>query len=176
MSDAAFTLAAVRAAGPQRLSEAERSAAASAAERLGRRLVEVLDERERPAFTVGWQDGYEPAVDGETIILWRLPAVPLVTLAACLGLCWQDRDDDPYPSAPTTADAVLDAAVAVGADPRWVKGALRAELQLAGLVELSGREVTLGPAVAALSSHQVSALRRFGQALPGSSSSTGGIA
>ena len=167
MTDAALTLAAVRAAGPRRLPEPDRIAAEAAAARLGRRLVEVYDARGRPAFTVGWADGYEPTTDDELIELWRLTAVPLVTLAACLGLCWTDRDDDPYPGEPTTVDEVLDAVAVIGADRRWALGALRHDLRLTRLVELRGAEVTLGPAVGVWPDSQVRALRRFADALPG---------
>jgi hypothetical protein len=127
----------------------------------------VDDARERPAFTIGWLDGYEPATDGDVIDLWRLTAVPLVTLAACLGLCWRDRNEDPYPGEAASVNDVLGTVVGIGADRRWALGALRNELRLARLVELHRGEVTLGPAVAAWSSSQVNALRRFGGALPG---------
>ena len=167
MTDAAYTLAALRAGGPRRLSEPDRVAAEAAATRLGRRLVEVYDARERAVFTVGWNDGYEPASDGEIIELWRLSPVPLITLAACLGLCWRDREDDPYPGEATTVEQVLDVVATIGADRRWAIGALRNELSLAGFIEIRRSEVALGPAVAAWSSSQLSVLRRFGDTLPG---------
>lgn len=169
MVEAAFTLAAVRAAGPCRLSEGERAAAEGAVTRIGRRLVEVHDAGERQAFTVGWADGYEPAADGDVIDVWRLSPVPLITLAACLGLCWRDRDAGPYPGEPAAISEVLDTVAAVGADRRWALGALRNDLCLARLVELRHSEVTLGPAVAAWSPTQLHTLRKFSTTLPGPS-------
>jgi hypothetical protein len=166
LADSAFFLAAMRAAGPKRLTEAQRAAAQTAASRLGRRVVEVYDAREHRAYTTGWADGYAPPTDGDVIALWRLSPVPLITLATCLGLCWSDRAEDPYPGEPTTVEAVLDAVAAIGADRRWALGALRNDLRLGRLVEVRRSEVTLGPAVAAWSDSQVSALRRFSDALP----------
>ncbi|MGH2712556.1 MAG: hypothetical protein ACRDM7_01475 [Thermoleophilaceae bacterium] len=167
MAEAAFTLAAVRAAGPCRLSEGERASAAAAATHIGRRLVKIHDARERAAFTVGWADGYEPAADSDVVEVWRLSPVPLITLAACLALCWRDRDADPYPGEPTTGEEVVDTVAGIGADRRWALGALRNDLRLARLVELRRGEVTLGPAVAAWSATQLSTLRKFSTALPG---------
>jgi hypothetical protein len=167
MAEAAFTLAAVRAAGLRRLAEGERVAAEAAATRIGRRLVEVHDERERVAFTVGWTEGYEPTTDSDIIDVWRLSPVPLITLAACLGLCWRDRYAAAYPGEPTTVAEVLDTVAAVGADRRWALGALRNDLRLARLVELHRGELTLGPAVAAWSPTQLNTLRKFSTTLPG---------
>ena len=175
MTDCAFTLAAIRAAGPRRLSDTQLEAAELAASRIGRRLVDVFDADEQRLFTSGYLDGSEPPTDSDGLEFWRLSPVPLLTLAACLGLCWRDRGDDPYPGEPTTVEEVLDVVAAIGADRRWALGALRNDLLLAWLVTLRGQEVTLGPAVAAWPPSQVGALRRFATLLPGTKSTGGSL-
>lgn len=167
MRDGAAILAGIRAGGPQQLDPSERAAAERAAALAGRRLVEVSDARGHRAFTVGYRDGHEPSPKSDGIDAPQLTALPLVTLAVCLGLCWPDRDERVYPGAPSTVDEVLDVLASMGAQRRNVLGAMRGELALARLVEVRAGEVRLGPAVAAWTDSQVDALRRFADILPG---------
>jgi hypothetical protein len=118
---------------------------------------------------IGWADGYEPNPQEGLLSVRRLTSSPLITLAACLGLCWQHRTGPPYPGRRVTLDEVLGAVAALGADRIHTLGALRHDLSLSGLIELDGQHVRLGPAIAVLSPAQIDALRRFSDLLPGSS-------
>jgi hypothetical protein len=166
MADAAFELAALRAARTRRVSGSARTAVEAIAEQTGRRVVDIDDGSGR-AVSVGWTDGYEPNPQDGVLSVRRLTASPLITLAACLGLCWQDRTEPPYPGATVSQDAVLDVVAALGADRSHTLGSLRHDLRLAGLVELDRGMVSLGPAIAAWSPAQTDALRRFADVLPG---------
>lgn len=166
MDDAAFELAALRAVRTRRISGPARAAVERIAEQTGRRAVEIEDGSGR-AVSVGWADGYEPNPQDGVLSVRRLTASPLITLAACLGLCWQDRTEPPYPGATTSQDEVLDVVAGLGGDRSHTLGALRHDLRLAGLVELDRGEVSLGPAIAAWAPAQIDALRRFADLLPG---------
>ena len=167
MSDSAYTLAAVRAGRARPLNEHERADAAVVAAQLGRRLVEVYQERGGTRHALGFTDGYEPDPSLGVFAVRRLSPVPLIALAACLGLCWCDRDDAPYPGVAVSLDRVLEVTGALGADRAHTLGAIRHELSLAGLIELVRGEVSLGPAIAAWTDAQVDTLRRFADILPG---------
>jgi hypothetical protein len=133
---------------------------------LGRRLVELRQLDGTRAFVLAWADGHEPATGDEGASPRRLSAIPILTFACCLGLCWSDPQELPYPGDVTTAASVIAAAAALGADERHVKGALRNELTAAGLVQTRADELRLGPAVAAWAPGQVESLRRFHASLP----------
>ena len=167
MSDTAYTLAAVRAGRARPLNEHDRAEAAAVAAQLGRRLVEVYQEPGGTRHTLGFTDGHEPDPSDGVFAVRRLSPVPLVALAACLGLCWSDRDDAPYPGVAVAVDRVLEVTGALGADRAHTLGAIRHELSLSGLVELAHGEVNLGPAIAAWTDAQVDTLRRFADILPG---------
>lgn len=166
MTDSALTLASLRAGRVRALGESERRAAEVAATRLGRRLIEVEPGSEN-TLVLGFADGYEPNPDEQLLSVHRLSPIPLIALAACLGLSWRERDQPPHRGELVEVDRVLDATGALGADRAHVLGALRHELQLAGLVDTRQRFVRPGPAIAAWSDAQVDALRRFADALPG---------
>ena len=166
MADAAFELAALRAVRTRHLSGSARSAVQAVAEQTGRRVVDIEDGSGR-AVSVGWADGYEPNPQDGVLSVRRLTASPLITLAACLGLCWQDRTEPPYPGATVSQAEVLDVVAALGADRAHTLGALRHDLRLAGLVQLDRGEVSLGPTIAAWAPAQIDALRRFAELLPG---------
>jgi hypothetical protein len=167
MADAAFTLAALRAGRTRSLSERDRSGAEAVVARLGRRLVEVGDANGMGELTLGFTDGYEPNPGDDLFSVRRLSPVPLVALAACLGLCWIERDEPPYPGRSVEIEHVLDVTGALGADRAHTIGAIRHELTPAGLLRMTGTIVRLGPALAAWTDAQVDALRRFADALPG---------
>lgn len=144
----------------------EITAVAEAASTLGRRLIEISAADGMRAFVLGWTDGNEPAVGPEGISTRHLSAIPILTFACCLRLCWLDPAAAPYPGEHTRILDVVRLATAVGADERHVKGALRSELRAAGLIDLRVNELRLGPAVAAWAPAQVEALRRHYATLP----------
>lgn len=166
MADTAFTLAALRAGRTRSLSERDRSAAEAVAARLGRRLVEVGDADGMSELTLGFADGYEPNPGDDLFSVRRLSPVPLVAFAACLGLCWMERDETPYPGRPVEVADVLEVTSALGADHAHTIGAMRHELTPAGLLRITDATVRLGPALAAWTDAQVDALRRFANMLP----------
>jgi hypothetical protein len=164
--DAAYTLAAMRAGSTVTLRERDRSVVEAVAARLGRRVVEVDPHGESARLALGFADGYEPNPGEGVFAVRRLTPIPLVALAACLGLCWTELGAPPYPGQPVTIDAVIEVTSGLGAPPSHVLGALRNELTMAGLVVMDDISVRLGPAVAAWTDAQVDALRRFADVLP----------
>lgn len=167
MSDPAFTLAAMRAGGTHLVTERDRSAAETVAAELGRRVVEVELHGGTASVALGFADGYEPSPGDGVFEVRRLSPIPLVALATCLGLCWTAPDQAPHPGEPMSIDRVLEVATALGAPAPHLLGAMRNELTMAGLVEMDDTTVRIGPAIAAWTSAQVDALRRFADTLPG---------
>jgi hypothetical protein len=167
MRDPAFTLAALRASGTYAVSERDRSAAEAVATQLGRRVVEIHTDGATASLALGFTDGYEPNAGEDTFSVRRLSPIPLIALATCLGLCWKDLGQSPYPGEPVSIERVLEVATALGASRPHLLGALRHELAMAGLVEINDTTVRIGPAIAAWTPAQVDALRRFADALPG---------
>lgn len=159
-------MARLRARHSAPLSGADIAAVSHAASTLGRRLVEVAAADGTRAFVLAWSDGNEPAVGLEGITARQLSAIPILTFACCLRLCWPDSAADPYPGERTRVADVVRLATSIGADDRHVKGALRSELRAAGLIDLHLTELSLGPAVAAWAPAQVEALRRHYATLP----------
>jgi hypothetical protein len=159
-------MARLRASHSATFSGAEIAAVFEAASALGRRLVEITAADGPRAFVLGWSDGNEPAIGQEGISVRHLSAIPILTFACCLRLCWPDPASDPYPGERTRVADVIRLATSIGADDRHVKGALRSELRAAGLVQLHVTELSLGPAVAAWAPAQVEALRRYHTTLP----------
>lgn len=167
MADSAYILAALRAGRTLSLSQSDRAATEVAAGQLGRRLVEVHAQPGRGQTALGFAEGYEPNPDDDVFVVRRLSPVPLVALAACLGLCWTRRDAPPYPGEAVPVDCVLQVVRELGGDRSHTVGAMRHELVLAGLIRIDHDEVSLGPAVAAWTDAQVDTLRRFADVLPG---------
>lgn len=167
MRDPAFTLAALRAGGSYTVNERERSAAEAVAAGLGRRVVELHTQDGRASVTLGFVEGYEPNPGEEVFSVRHLSPIPLVALAICLGLCWTDLGQRPYPGQPVHIEQVLEAATDLGAPHSHLLGAMRNELTMAGLVDIDDSTVRLGRAIAAWTDAQVDALRRFADTLPG---------
>jgi uncharacterized linocin/CFP29 family protein len=165
--DPAFTLAAVRAGGTHTVTERDRSAAEAVAAELGRRVVEVSTGGGTASVALGFADGYEANPAEGVFDVRRLSPIPLVALATCLGLCWTELDQPPYPGEPASIERVLEVTTALGAAPSHLLGAMRNELTMAGLVQMDDTTVRIGPAIAAWTDAQVDALRRFADALPG---------
>jgi len=163
----AFTLAAMRARGSVTVSERDRAAAEAMAAQLGRRVVEVEGRDGAVSLALGFADGYEPSSAEGVFAVRRLSPIPLVALAACLGLCWTELDAPPYPGEAVSIDLVIEATTTLGAPASHVLGALRNELTMAGLVAMDARSVRLGHTMAAWTNAQVDALRRFADILPG---------
>lgn len=68
----------------------------------------------------------EEVIDARTELVLPQPT--------CLGLCWADLDQRPYPGEPVEITRVLDVATALGAPHPHLLGAMRNELTMAGLV------------------------------------------
>lgn len=167
MTDVAFELAALRAQRTRRLPAPARGAVERAAESLGQRLVEVREPDGSISHTLGWADGYEPLPGKDTFSVRPLAPMALLALGTCIALCWRDRELGPYPGEAVAFNDVVAATVELGADYKHVVGALRGELQLAGLVVEAGDSLRLGPALAAWPPAQVALLRRAADSLPG---------
>jgi hypothetical protein len=167
VSDVAFELAALRAQRTRAFSGPERDAVRRAAERLGQRLVEVREPDGGLLHALGWADGYEPIPQKDTFTVRPVAPMALLALGTCIGLCWRDRELDPYPGEAVAFHDVVQATVDLGADYKHVVGALRGELQFAGLVVEAGDTLRLGPAFAAWPPAQVALLRRAADVLPG---------
>jgi hypothetical protein len=165
MTDSAFELAALRALRTRDLAGPARAAVTAVLEQTGRRLVDVQDGSGRTVI-VGWSEGFEPNPQDGVLTVRRLSPSPLITLAACLGLCWRDHSEPPHPGEPVSPDAVLAVTSALGAARSHTLGALRHELRHAGLIELCHGQVCIGPALAAWPPAQIDALRRFADTLP----------
>lgn len=166
MTDTAFELAALRAQRTRRPPPDGEAAVLRVAECLGQRVVEVHEPAGQRSHTVGWADGYEPVPYEETFHVRRLAQVPQVALGVCIGLCWTDRDAYPYPGAIVPFTDVVAATVKLGVDYKHAVGALRGELQFAGLVVETEAGVRLGPTVAAWPPAQMELLRRAADLLP----------
>jgi hypothetical protein len=167
VTDVAFELAALRSQRTRRLPGVTRDAVARTAESLGQRVVEVREGDGGISHTLGWADGYEPIPHKDTFTVRLLTPVALLALGTCIGLCWRDREADPYPAEAVPFDDVVAATVTLGADYKHVVGALRGELQFAALLVEVGDRLRLGAAIAAWPPAQVALLRRAADSLPG---------
>lgn len=167
MTDAAFELAALRAERVRQIDPSALDSVAEVAERLGRSVVEVRVASGSVAHTLSWADGYEPAPHEETFVVRRLAPVAQLALGTCIGLCWRDREGAPYPGEPVAFNEAVSATVALGVDYKHVVGALRGDLQFAGLLLEDGQSLRLGPAFAAWPPAQLELLRRAVDTLPG---------
>jgi hypothetical protein len=138
----------------------------AAADRAGRRLVEVRSHDDRSELIMGWlQDNAltpddpggptKPSV-GETLVL-----------AACLRACWPDPDEPLYPGGTTTV-----AEIGVALEPLGVKGTgvTRAlnSLRARGFLAANTVDdiIRLGPEIALWREADVAALRREHHQLP----------
>lgn len=147
------------------------------AARAGRQLVEIVPASRAPTIALGWLVGSEPVAGGDTgVERTKPPLVVLLTFAAALRACWIDRSAHPYPGTLADEAAVLDAVASLGplsvgaADSgeggqRHRKGAVR-RLAEAGLLDVEGSSLRLGPVVATWSEGQVAALRAVYDQLP----------
>jgi len=131
----------------------------------GRRLIIITPDSQRHV-AVGWTDETRPVIDQELIVgpvaSWSLA----VAFAAALGMCWPDSSATPYPGQAVTLDEVVNAAEKAGMSHAWAKGSLINLLASAGLVDIDGGILRLGPTVAAFTPAQVSGFRRIHDRLP----------
>jgi hypothetical protein len=154
----------------------------TATSRAGRRLVKVNAIDGAPALAMTWLDGYEPLPwnDSGSAGFRTAPPVVLITLAACLGCCWQSPDKPLYPGNDAAEDELFNALDALGPMSGIVhsddaslagvrsqqKSALRL-LRACGFVEMQEGRVRLGPAMALWSESSILELRRNYALLPG---------
>lgn len=173
-------LAQMRAAGtmPRPTTSVALQGLRSAAERAGRRLVEIDQSGQEPLLALGWQEGNEPVAGLDTGVERAAPSpVLILTFAAALRACWPDPIDHPFPGVPTSEDAILaaiatlgplttaaDAAESIGSEAHR-KGALR-RLRDAGFLAGEEQAARLGPVVASWSQTQVRLLRGIYEHLP----------
>lgn len=160
MTDAVLALARLRAQRACVLAPEEAAAVRSIAMRLGRAVID-LDGK----IALGWNEGDEPQPDG-SFEVHTLSRTPVLALACCLALCWQDRHEAPYPGRATSRRAVLSLTRALELDDKHIKGALSHDLPKAGLIEITGDSIRLGVAIATWPASQIEALRRLHDRLP----------
>lgn len=160
--DTAFRLASMRCT-PVTHSGPDRSELERVASRIGQRLVDVVG---------GWVLGYDAATEPDpgAVPVRSLSTVPLVAFGVCLGLCWVDRSQHPYPGEPVSADEVMEALEAIGVRNSGAmhhfKGALNHELPTVGLLTRNGDEISLGPRVATWGDVHIGLLHRAEHLLP----------
>lgn len=183
MTDA-YVLARMRVLGvtPSLDSPARSNSLRMAADRAGRRLVDLVAADGGSAIALGWRDGDEPAVLDEPLSeIYRHPTTTVqLVLAACLRCCWPNSDQPLYPGAASTEEAVLRALDRLGTRTpsaryeeasagvyRHRKSALRV-LRACGFLapEAGGGTVQLGPAIAQWTPAEVAELRRGHHLLP----------
>jgi hypothetical protein len=157
----------MRATGSYAMTERDRAAAETVAATLGRRVAELQSGSRTTLVALGFADGYEPDAGEDVFSVRRLSPIPLVALATCIGLCWTDIDEPPFPGEPVAINRVLEVAAELGAPRSHLLGALRNELTMSGLVEMDETNVRLGPTMATWTNAQVDTLRRFADVLPG---------
>lgn len=155
----------------------EMRALTGVAVRAGRTLIEVNGSDGSPRLTLGWIEGFEPAADPDSHVVYRhLPPLAVLTFAACLRACWPDRDADPYPGVAATEEEVLAALSTLGTltahglgdedmAERRRKGALR-ELRAVGLLDADKAAVRLGSVLATWAPVDLAALRHAWDRLP----------
>lgn len=166
MSEAVYQLARLRAERVLTLVGDERARVEQHAARVGRRLVQIPGADRGRRFVLDWQPGQGPASGDARYVTRTLTTIPLLTFACCLRLCWRDGDEHPFPGATTTESEVVELAGVISPGVTHIKSAVRHALPLAGLIEIAGDAVQLGPAVAVYTTAEVSALRRVLDRLP----------
>ncbi|WP_329353779.1 hypothetical protein [Streptomyces anulatus] len=167
---AALLLGRLRAAG---VTSAETSgpvaaAAATAAARIGRRVIRVHGvDRSADVLVLGWDGETAPAA-GNLAPGWRigLSPVPSLVWAACLRAAWPRPERAPFLGRPFRRADVVALCSQLGADREAVKQAVERTLPEAGLIAVDGGELRLGAAVAALPAVVVEGLRRGHHLLP----------
>ena len=169
MSTGALQLARLRAGRVVALEPDEYTHACRQAEALGRRLVEIERQGRARLCLLAWAEGTAPSAPDERYELRQLTAIPLLTFACCLRLCWPDPSECPYPGRETSEAAVLKLARKLTPAETHVKSAIRRTLPAIGLTEFdeATRRVRLGAEVACYDEGELAALRRLHGQLPG---------
>ena len=175
-----MALARMRITGSSPLTGDRRVLAAleAAAERAGRRLMDVTSEHSATLeVALGWVEGSEPVAGGDSGVVRIDPSLETVlTFAAALRACWLDESEHPFPGMDAEVESILEARAILGTlsgsdgnDRRSAefhrKGALR-RLRAAGYLCGTEATVRLGPRVAAWSQGQVDALRAVYEQFP----------
>ena len=175
-----LALARMRAAGtiPRPNAAATLTDLQAAADRAGRRLVEINQTWEGPLLALGWYEGMEPVAGADTGVE-RTPVSPvlIVVFAAALRACWPDVSGHPFPGLPASEGDIFRAVAQLGpltptadtadniGSESHRKGALR-RLGDGGLLSVADHVVRLGPAVATWSDIQIRLLRGIYDQLP----------
>ncbi len=160
--DTAFRLASMRCT-PITRSGPDRTELDRVASRTGQRIVDV---------TGGWVLGFDSATEPDpgAVPVRTLSPVPLVAFGVCLGLCWSDRSQHPYPGEPVSADEVMAALEGIGVTNSGAmhhfKGALNHELPAVGLLTRYSDRISLGPRVATWGDAHIGLLHRAEHLLP----------
>lgn len=181
MSDETFLMAKLRATGGRLFpsSADELTSVRRAAQAACRTLVEVRSAHETQTLTLSLPDDCDPLGQVGIRPYFRpAPSTVLLVLAACLGWCWPDPREAPFPGIAVKEDELLDAMLdlspsgqSAGARARQViRGNHRSAVRLlcaCGYLEKSlDGSVALGPAVAQWSEADIAALRTDHHRLP----------
>ncbi|WP_410573385.1 hypothetical protein [Amycolatopsis sp. cmx-4-61] len=162
-----FIVAQLRIWRLMRMPDEEAGAAAlrAAATAAGHRIVEVHGPAGEHGLTLAWQ---QPSP-----LTPKDPGGPpggterdILTLAACLHLCWPDPDQPILPGVASTLDALRDALKSLGVQ-QVIPSVNR--LSAWGYLEtdLGDGTIRLGPAVATWTDTEIAQLRRQHATLPG---------
>lgn len=166
---AALLLGRLRAAG---VTSAETTgpvafAAATAAARIGRRVIRVHGVGQlADVLVLGWDGETAPAAGLAPALRIGLSPVPTLVWAACLRAAWPRPERAPFPGGPFRRAAIVALCSQLGADREAVERALERTLPEAGLISVDGDELRLGAAFAAFPAVVVEGLRRGHHLLP----------
>ncbi|NYH55746.1 hypothetical protein HNR06_005335 [Nocardiopsis arvandica] len=146
------------------------SAISGSAHLAGRAVVDATHEG-HPVQLLSWWEGHEPSLESGSGVTHRCaPPIDMAVFATCLGCCWTDPLDDPWPGVSVERRTVVATVGAVRGDPelglksRYLSALDR--LAQARWVESAGPLVRLGPRVKAWGQNQTDIMRTVFDQLP----------
>lgn len=136
----------------------------------GRTVVDATHEG-HPVQLLSWWEGHEPSLESSSGVTHRCATrIELAVFATCLGCCWSDPLDDPWPGVSVERQTVVATVGAVRGDPelgsksRYLSALDRLAQSL--WIESAGPLVQLGPRVKAWGQNQTDIMRTVFDQLP----------